>query len=52
MASERARKLAYRKRVLEEAAKIADECYHGPQDHGCTHGKEIAAAIRAKAGEE
>ena len=35
-----------RKDMKEEAAKVARECYHGPKDHGCNHGKEISEAIR------
>ena len=35
-----------RREALEEAAKAAEDCYHGPGDHGCSHGRDIAAAIR------
>lgn len=36
--------------AYEDAASVADECWHGPGDHGCDHGKAIADAIRARAG--
>lgn len=32
----------------EECAKVAEDCYHGPSDHGCSHGKEIAQDIRSR----
>jgi hypothetical protein len=32
----------------EACALAAEDCYHGPGDHGCSHGREIAAAIRAR----
>lgn len=32
----------------ETCGLIAEQCWHGPGDHGCSHGSEIARAIRAR----
>ncbi len=35
-----------RQEQREKDLEIAANCYHGPGDHGCSHGREIAVAIR------